>query len=72
MVASVRYAKTDEPMEMPFGMCTHGATRDHVFGGIPDVPTKSGTFGGHTGACPDTIFSTLFTRSSSVAACGYQ
>jgi len=31
-------AKTDEPIEMPFGMWTHGSRRNRMLGEGPDPP----------------------------------
>lgn len=40
----VSYAKTAEPMEMPFGGLTHVSPRNHILGENPDTPTGRGTF----------------------------
>jgi len=42
------YAKTDEPIEMPFGVSTR--PRNHVLGGVQDHPRKRAIFfGGSSG-----------------------
>jgi len=38
LVKSVSPAKTDEPIEMPFGLWTRVGPRDHVLCGGPDPP----------------------------------
>jgi len=42
LVKSVSPAKTDEPIEMPFGLWTRVGPRDHVLCGGPD-PQGEGT-----------------------------
>ena len=39
--------KTDEPIEMPFGLWTWVVPRNHVLGEGPDPRRGRGNFGGH-------------------------
>ena len=40
-------AKTDKPIEMPFGLWTPVGPRNHVLGGQPDPPKEGAILGGH-------------------------
>ena len=45
-VTLVSYAKTAEPIEMPFGLRTQVGPRNHVLDGDPGSPIGSGNFEG--------------------------
>ena len=45
LVISLSPAKTEEPIEMPFGLWTWVCPRDYVLGGDPDPRRRIGNFG---------------------------
>jgi len=51
---SVRPAKTDEPIDLPFRYVAWGPV-NYVSGGGPDPFTGRGNFEGNTLACPDLL-----------------
>jgi len=48
-VTIVNPAKTAEPIEIPFGLCTLVGPRNHVINGVLDSPIRRGNFGGRDG-----------------------
>ena len=44
LVTAMSLTKTDEPIELPFGMWARGGPGDHVLGGRSDPPRGNGNF----------------------------